>query len=269
MSSERQQDLQRFNEETDNKDRQFVTALARGLEILRCFRAGEALLGNQEIAKRTGLPKPTISRLTYTLTQLGYLKYVEKYSKYALGNGVLALGYSFLSNMGIREIARPFMQELADFSQTAVAIGARDRLSMVYLENVRSKATLTLRLDIGSRVSLGTSSMGRAFLAALPEHERSYLMEHLQKREENNWLKVKDGIEKAIEQYESQGFCVSLGDWEREVHAISVPYIPHDGSDILVFNCGGPAFLMKPEVIHQEIAPRMLEMVNKIAAMRR
>lgn len=268
MSPERQQDLQRFNE-GNNKDRQFVTALARGLEILRCFRPGEPLLGNQEIAKRTGLPKPTVSRLTYTLTQLGYLNYVEKYSKYALGNGVLALGYSLLSNMGIREIAKPLMQEIADFSQTAVAIGGRDRLSMVYLENVRSKATLTLRLDIGSRVSLGTSSMGRAFLAALPAHERSYLMGHLEKREAEQWPKIKIGIERAILQYEQQGFCVSLGDWEREVHAVSVPYIPQDGSDILVFNCGGPAFLMKPSMIQQEIAPRMLEMVNKITAMRR
>ena len=49
------------------KDRQFVTALARGLEILRCFQAGDPALGNQDIAERTGLPKPTVSRLTHTL----------------------------------------------------------------------------------------------------------------------------------------------------------------------------------------------------------
>ncbi|HYM36238.1 MAG TPA: helix-turn-helix domain-containing protein, partial [Steroidobacteraceae bacterium] len=47
-------------------DRQFVAALARGLAILRCFRLGDRYLGNQEIAKRAGLPKPTVSRLTYT-----------------------------------------------------------------------------------------------------------------------------------------------------------------------------------------------------------
>ncbi|HEX8478422.1 MAG TPA: helix-turn-helix domain-containing protein, partial [Telluria sp.] len=49
-------------------DRQFVSALARGLEILRCFRPGESLLSNSEMARRTGMPKPTISRLTHTLT---------------------------------------------------------------------------------------------------------------------------------------------------------------------------------------------------------
>ncbi|MDH3232081.1 MAG: helix-turn-helix domain-containing protein, partial [Alphaproteobacteria bacterium] len=54
------------------KDRQFVTALARGLEVLRAFQEGGPL-GNQEIARRTGLPKPTVSRLTHTLKQLGYI----------------------------------------------------------------------------------------------------------------------------------------------------------------------------------------------------
>src|SRR6267378_1268989 len=51
-------------------DRQFATTLARGLEVLRCFTPLEPLLGNKEISVRTGLPKPTVSRLTYTLTKL-------------------------------------------------------------------------------------------------------------------------------------------------------------------------------------------------------
>src|ERR1051326_5132964 len=74
------------------KDRQFVTALARGLDILRAFHAGEGMLGNQEIAHRTGLPKPTVARLTHTLTELGYLNYIRRFRKYELGASVLALG---------------------------------------------------------------------------------------------------------------------------------------------------------------------------------
>src|ERR1041384_854808 len=59
-------------------DRKFVTALARGLEVLRAFTPAEGLLGNGEIAERTRLPKPTVSRLTYTITKLGYLSHVER-----------------------------------------------------------------------------------------------------------------------------------------------------------------------------------------------
>ncbi|MDL2425343.1 helix-turn-helix domain-containing protein, partial [Pseudomonas sp. BAgro211] len=57
------------------KDRKYVEALARGLDVLRAFTHGSVVLGNQEISRITGLPKATVSRMTYTLTQLGYLCY--------------------------------------------------------------------------------------------------------------------------------------------------------------------------------------------------
>src|SRR5690242_15148932 len=97
-----------------NKDRQFVIALARGLDVLRAFTPQDGLLGNHEIAARTGLPRPTISRLTHTLTRLGYLKHSERLGKYQLGTAVLSLGYAVLANIGLRQVARPLMQELAD-----------------------------------------------------------------------------------------------------------------------------------------------------------
>jgi DNA-binding IclR family transcriptional regulator len=75
-------------------DRQFATTLARGLEVLRCFTPLEPLLGNKEISVRTGLPKPTVSRLTYTLTKLGYLRHNMRLGKYQLGSAVLSIGCS-------------------------------------------------------------------------------------------------------------------------------------------------------------------------------
>src|ERR1041384_8142220 len=81
-----------------HNDRKFVTALARGLEVLRVFTPAEGLLGNGEIAERTGLPKPTVSRLTYTLTKLGYLSHVERLAKYPRAPAALALGYTALAN---------------------------------------------------------------------------------------------------------------------------------------------------------------------------
>ena len=94
-------------------DRQFATTLARGLEVLRCFTPLEPLLGNKEISVRTGLPKPTVSRLTYTLTKLGYLRHNMRLGKYQLGSAVLSIGYPLLASMNVRQVARPLMKELA------------------------------------------------------------------------------------------------------------------------------------------------------------
>ena len=63
------------------------------------------------LAARTKLPKPTVSRLT--LTRLGYLTHLARLEKFQLAP---ALGYAALAHTGIRRVARPFMQQLADDS---------------------------------------------------------------------------------------------------------------------------------------------------------
>ena len=198
----------------DMEDRQFVTALARGLCVLRAFRPGDGVLGNGDLAERTGLPKPTVSRLTHTLTRLGYLIHAERLGKYRLGPGVLSLGYSLLANMDIRKIARPYLREFANASGLALALGARDRLNMVYLEHARDAGSVTLRLDIGSHVPVATSAMGRAFLAAIPEIERQYLMDAIKARAGDEWPRLRRGIEQSVRQVAEHGFCTSFGDWE-------------------------------------------------------
>ena len=126
-------------DKTGETDRKFVEALARGLDILRAFHPGDGFLGNQEIAMRTSLPKSSISRLTYTLTKLGYLTYSDRLEKYQLGSGVLALGYAFISNLSIRQVAKPLIKELAMATGASVGLVGRDRLDMIYIEHFAPK----------------------------------------------------------------------------------------------------------------------------------
>ncbi|MBF5042009.1 IclR family transcriptional regulator [Aggregicoccus sp. 17bor-14] len=258
--------LHPLGEDEPRKDRQFVTALARGLELLRAFTPQAPLLGNQELAQLTGLPKPTVSRLTHTLTRLGYLTRSERLGKYALNTGVLSLGFTALSSMGVREVARPLMQELAEYANVPVSLGQRDRLNMVYVEHCRSAASVTLRLDLGSRLPLATTAMGRALLAAIPERERSYLMDHLARRDRTAWPQLRKSIEQALRDYEERGFTLSVGDWDRDVVAVGVPLIPPDGSGIVAFNCGGPAFSLTRERLEGELGPRLVNLARVVQA---
>ncbi|MFA7059865.1 MAG: IclR family transcriptional regulator [Pedobacter sp.] len=245
-------------------DRQSVRALERGLEVLRSFKPGDRLLGNQEIAARTGLPKPTISRLTHTLTRLGYLSYSEKFGKYHLDSAVLALGYSYLVNMDVRRIARPLMQEFAEYTQASVALGVQDRLNMLYIEACRSSATVTLTLDVGSQIPIATTSMGRALLCALPEAERNFILDQVQLRNEADCPRIKTGIEQAQKDYAERGFCLSLGDWKRDVHAVAAPLTPSDGSRVLVFSCVGASFQLRRHMLEDDIGPRLLNLITNV-----
>ncbi|MGL5165654.1 MAG: IclR family transcriptional regulator [Afipia sp.] len=245
-------------------DRSFVIALSRGLDVLRAFRPSDGLLGNQELAARTNLPKPTISRLTYTLTKLGYLTPVPRFEKYQLAPAAMALGYSALANMGIRHLSDPYRDQLMRETGGAVAIGARDRLSMIYFGQSRSELTVGVLLDVGSKVPIATTAMGRAYLWALPDDERATLMREIKEHVGPNWPKVREGIERAGECIAKHGFAMSAGEWHNDIHAVGVALKLNDGTGPYAFNCGAPAFKFSEVLLKNDIGPRLVEMVRKI-----
>lgn len=245
-------------------DRQFVTALARGLEILRCFKAGEKYLSNATLAQRTGLPRPTITRLTYTLIKLGYLDFSEQTGLYCLGSSVLGLGYALLSNIDVRNLARQSMQELAQYTNASVSIGLRDRLSMVYIETCRTSTNVTLRLDVGSRIPIATTAMGKAWLCGASTQERDYIESHIRLNEPQNWTQIKANLDRAYQDYAEQGFCSTFQTWDNNISAVGVPLVDVDSNKMMALNCGGPSFLFSKEVLINDIGPRLVNLVKEL-----
>src|SRR5256885_7638524 len=223
-------------------DRSFVVALSRGLDVLRAFKPNDGLLGNQEIAARTGLPKPTVSRLTYTLTKLGYLMPVPRFEKYQLAPAAMALGYAALANLGVRHLSESFREEVMRETGGAVAIGGRDRTSMIYFGQSRNGLTLGVQLDVGSRIPIATTAMGRAYIWALPPDDRAALLRELREHYGSRWPRMREGIERAGEMVAKQGFAISAGEWHGDVHAVGVDFKRNDGTGTYAFKCGAPAF---------------------------
>lgn len=246
------------------KDRQFVTALARGLDILRAFQAGDGMLGNQEIAARTGLPKPTVARLTHTLTELGYLSYARRFRKYELGASVLALGYAALSNIDVRHVARQPMQLLATSLNCAMALGARDRHSMIWLEAQRGPAAIAITYDVGSRVPIASTAMGRAYVAGLPETEKTRLLDAIRRRWRDDWAKARTGIERAEREIAERGFCVVWGEWLPEICGVGVPLRGPDGVATHAFTCSAPIYQTAKEKLEQLWGPRLVSLVRDV-----
>lgn len=253
-------------------ERKFVVALARGLELLRAFRPGDTLLGNRDFVARTGLPKATVNRLAYTLTVLGYLRLDETLGKYALDAGVLSLGFGLLAGTDTLELARPHMRALAREVGAAVSLGCRDGLDMIYLETIRSETALTLGLASGSRLSMLTSSMGRAYLAVIGDEEREALLAELGGiGNEGGAGAVGDAVQAArreIAAFARDGCCFSFRDWHNDVNAVAVPFRdPRDGR-WLVLSCSGPASSMGEDVFRERIAPRLCALARRLGQAR-
>ena len=248
---------------SDN-NRHFVTSLARGLEILQAFRPGEGPVGNNELAKRTMLPRSTVSRLTSTLMQLGYLTYRKSLGKYEPSPAVLSLGYTFLANNKLRLLSRPLMRDFARQVGLGVAMATRVRLNMVYVETARGGDESTLRLETGSYLPIATTAVGRAFLCKLAESERALLLDHVRKKHLEDWPEIKKGFESAQKDFADFGYCLSMGEWQSVFHAVGTATRDNSSGDVAAYNCGGSSYLVTEARLREDVGPRLVGLARSI-----
>ena len=249
---------------SSEKDYRINTSLARGLSILKAFGPANRPIGNAEIASRVGLPKATVSRLTFTLTELGYLKYDDDIGRYSLGPAVLTLGYDVMAQMEIRDIARPYMQELADYADASIYLGAPNGNEFIYVEACRTPASMAIRLGVGSRIPIPTTGMGRAYLAAMPEKDREALIQQIAPGFGDAWPEVETKMREEIARAEQRGFALSHGDWVSEANSAGAVVRRTDGYPAYALNVGGLRSIITSERLKTDLGPRVLGVARQI-----
>lgn len=243
-----------------------AASLTRGLEILRAFTANDGTLGNQELLDRTGLPKATVSRLTSTLVGLGYLHYDPVLGRYSIGPATVSLGYSALSSSPVIHMARPLMQELADQTGAAVALGTRDGLEMIYLANCRSMSPVSLQLNVGSRIPINSTAMGRAYLAEMQPDLRARVIEGLMHAEPETASSLTTSMNETIDAYQRDGFICSSGKWYSYINAVGVAFRPTDGSPLVALTCGGIVDILPEDFCRKTVGPALVRLTQRLRA---
>jgi DNA-binding IclR family transcriptional regulator len=209
-------------------------SLERGLELLRAFGPGATLLGNGDLAERTRLPKATVSRLTQTLVEAGYLEHDAGRKAYRLGVPVLSLAQAMRSGSTILQAAGPLIREFAQKHHINVGLAAADREEMVYLESVRYNQRVSLRNIVsGQRVPMELTSLGRAHLATLEQEAFNALMLSFERRGRAGWSRLHAEILDAVASVRERGYCAAS--WQPEVVALATP-LPIPGHACVVLN---------------------------------
>lgn len=250
------------------EDRHFVTALARGLDLLRAFTSGAERLSNYELAQRCALPKSTVSRLTHTLTQLGFLHHVEETGRYRLGMATLALARTTFDRLDLREATGDLLQKTADATGTMISMAIRDELSVLYVENYRSQTSVvTLRLGIGSRLPVAPTAAGRAHLVTLGEQQRSALMQRIRALDVSAWPALEAGILQALQEFANSGCVSSFAQWRDEINAIAVPIsLGGGGLPPMVINAAAPVSSLTAKIFLSEVRPQLIAVARAIEA---
>ncbi len=243
--------------------REEVSALARGLVLLRTLADASGPLSNRDLAERTGIPKATVSRLAATLQSAGFLRQAAD-DRYALGAAALHLGNAYLRSFDFRQQARLHLAELAEAAGANVHLGVRDGLDIVLIDTLRPRSALILsRMDVGSRMSVVTSAVGRAWLAALAPDQRTQLLQELRAGTGEQWPQVQEKLDAALAEHARLGFCTSFGEWHQDINALGFSLRGPRG-ELYGVSVGGPAYLLPRELMLEKIAPRLLQVQKAI-----
>jgi DNA-binding IclR family transcriptional regulator len=227
-------------------------SLERGIELLRAFRPGSDVLGNGDLAERTGLARSTVTRLTQTLVGVGMLQADAGRRGYRLAPAVLSFAHSMRAGSMVLSVAAPRMRALAESRRINVGLAAPDRDEMVYLESIRYSRRVAFRNVVsGQRIPMELTSLGRAYLATAPEARRRALLSMFKRRRDKQWPALADAIEKAIESVHARGFCAAS--WQPEVVALATPLETSQG--VYVLNVGVTTGESMRDVVRQLSGP--------------
>jgi Transcriptional regulator len=259
----RKQTTERASKKAPAKDRQFVTALARGLQILGCFTAERPELSGSELSKMTGIPQPTVWRLCHTMLKVGTLVAVSG-DKLRPSIAALQLGHSAVSGLSIIELARPHMQEIADEVGGACGLAVRNGLEMVFVERCESKNQLHMNLRSGSALPIATTAHGWAYLAGLAPHKRNEIMAQLDAEAPALWRPAREQCLQALQAYDEHGYVLNLAVFHPNYNTAAVPIIAPDGNVVYTLNCGASKESLPPATLRKKVGPRLISLANSL-----
>lgn len=238
-------------------DRKFANTLARGMRVLRAFRASDNGLSHAQIAERTGLPKPTISRLTYTLCELGYLSHGGRNDRFRLGPAAIVLGSVAATAVSFVDMVSDEMQELADVTGTLALIAVRDGDRMMLVRTWRPATASTIWLEPGHRIPLHGSSSGMAYLAAL-DAERFAALDP----DTDMQAFRQDGYAQLV----GNGFAIAPEStrYASTVNAVSVPYNAAEFGEAVAFTCGATPDVLPRARMHDVVGPALHGLVKEL-----
>jgi IclR family pca regulon transcriptional regulator len=238
------------------KDRKFISSLARGLSVLEAFDQDQPNMGVADLAKKTGLSKSTIYRLVYTLRSLGYIILDGHDNKYTLGPKVLSLGYAVLSSLDLREIAQPYLLRLSHLVKETVNLAVLDEWKLVYVERIKTQQIISINLHVGSRLELYNTAMGRVLTAfrekAWLDH---YVKKYLKKipEAEPYWRDNGNKLIKILEEVRENDFAINNQELTPGLLSVASPVRNREGEVIGAVNIAVSSSLYSLERLKKEL----------------
>jgi len=227
-----------------------VQSVQRAFEILEVMAAGNGSLALSEIATATGRPAPSIHRLIRTLVQLGYVRQDDS-RRYALAPGLIRLGDGAAKQFG--SWADPQLNALVDMIGETANMAILEGSQALYVAQVAGRHSMRMFTEVGRRVPLHSTGVGKALLAQLPEAEVAKILQMSGMRPATErTITDPDELARELAAGRARGYVSENGEQEMGVSCIAVPVLGLPVPTAISFS--GPETRMTSDVARRAAA---------------
>lgn len=245
---------------------EFMTSLARGLAVMRCFAGQERPMTIAQASKLTGLSRPAVRRCLLTLTKLGYA--AQDGSNYALRPKVMSLGYAYLSSTPLALRAQPLLDQLRDDLGESCSLGVMDDDQLCYIARAEVSRIMSITLRVGSRLPLYATSMGRVLLAGMSRDDRAAYFRRIRLAALTGQTETHAGrLNSLCQNIAEEGYAIVDQELEPGLRSIAVPVYGLTGTVVAALNVGTQAARVPIPELRTRYLPSLRRCARDLAAM--
>lgn len=248
-----------------DNDRYYIEALGRGLNILEAFTEQAPSLSLTEISSTVGLDKSTVFRFVYTLEKLGYLVRDPDTKRYRPGLKVLRLGFTSINSLGLRQIAQPYLKALSAQTGETTNMTVRDGVEVVYIARNKTGQIININLQVGSRLPVYCTSMGKAQLIDHSQAElRSLLGAEPYAAVGPNTITTLDDLVAELERVRWQGYAINDEELAAGLRSAAAPIRNAEGEIVGAINVSVPSARVSRHELESDLAPLVRRTAQEI-----
>lgn len=238
-------------------DPNFMTSLARGLEVIQAFTPQRRVLSISQISQKTGIPRAAVRRCLYTLGKLGFV-YAEDGKNFQLRPRILSLGHAWLASTPLAKSAQPVLRQLSEMLNESCSIAILDGDDILYIARASSSRIMTIDLDIGSRLPAWSTSMGRVLLSHLPEEQLNDTLAraHMIRYTPQTLGSVSE-LKEELKRVRQQGYALNDQELEMGLRSIAVPLFNPQGGVEAALNVGVHAGQVPAQELRERVLPQL------------
>jgi len=250
---------------TGNKRKTTVQSLQRGLEILVAIAQADRGLGITDLSRQFRLAKGSISRLVATLMQQGFLTRDAETAKYRLGMKVWELGNGVVSQLNVRNVARPVMEELNRATRETVHLSVlNEGGQMVFLDKLDSSRAVRPNVELAATLPAYCVANGKAMLAFLPKARVDGVLHGNLRKFTDRTITRESELRAHLDTVRRLGYAVNRGEYRPDVSGLAAPIRDRTGVAVAALGISMPANRMSSKLI-SDLAPRLVKGARRIS----